>query len=354
MCSSSVSRWPLYLHSNPNQSRSFSSIISRNSLKLFSLNSARSPEILRIRPELHRSALPTSKPALANCSLTPKERISKLLSEKLAIFIFGSFILLGSFKVRPAVAQPIQQSSSGVEAAEENTEAQVGETEETLYLNLLEKDPKNVEALKMIINIMMKKGKTKEAVKYVEMLIEVQPREIEWRLLQALCYEIMGQLSKAKRLFKEILKQNPLSLRALHGLAMVMHKNQEGPAVFEMLNGALEVACREKRVNEERNIKILIAQMHVIKGELQEALEKLKNLVQENPRDFRPYLCQGIVYSLLDKKKEADEQFQMYRDLVPEEFPGRGFLDDVMLAAKTQSKEHLQQEFTADMNDKSI
>ncbi|CAH9123219.1 unnamed protein product [Cuscuta epithymum] len=213
MCSSSVSRWPLYLHSNPNQSRSFSSIISRNSLKLFSLNSARSPEILRIRPELHRSALPTSKPALANCSLTPKERISKLLSEKLAIFIFGSFILLGSFKVRPAVAQPIQQSSSGVEAAEENTEAQVGETEETLYLNLLEKDPKNVEALKMIINIMMKKGKTKEAVKYVEMLIEVQPREIEWRLLQALCYEIMGQLSKAKRLFKEILKQNPLSLR---------------------------------------------------------------------------------------------------------------------------------------------
>ncbi|CAH9144283.1 unnamed protein product [Cuscuta epithymum] len=75
---------------------------------------------------------------------------------------------------------------------------------------------------------------------------------------------------------------------------MVMHKNLEGPAVFEMLNGALEVACREKRVNEERNIKILIAQMHVTKGELQEALEKLKNLLQENPRDFRPYLRQSI------------------------------------------------------------
>lgn len=46
---------------------------------------------------------------------------------------------------------------------------------------------------------------------------------------------------------------------------MVMHKNLEGPAVFEMLNGALEVAHREKRVNKERNIKILIAQMHVVK-----------------------------------------------------------------------------------------
>lgn len=44
-----------------------------------------------------------------------------------------------------------------------------------------------------------------------------------------------------------------------------MHKNREGPAVFEMLNKALELARSEKRVTEERNIKILIAQMHVVK-----------------------------------------------------------------------------------------
>lgn len=51
----------------------------------------------------------------------------------------------------------------------------------------------------------------------------------------------------------------------LQGLAMVMHKKHEGPAVFEMLHKALELACREKRVTEERNIRILIAQMHVAK-----------------------------------------------------------------------------------------
>lgn len=45
---------------------------------------------------------------------------------------------------------------------------------------------------------------------------------------------------------------------------MVMHKNHEGPAVFVMLNKALEVACRGKRLTEERNIQILIAQMHVV------------------------------------------------------------------------------------------
>ena len=53
--------------------------------------------------------------------------------------------------------------------------------------------------------------------------------------------------------------------KALEGLALVMHKNHEGPAVFVMLNKALEIAQREKRVIEERNIRILIAQMHVVK-----------------------------------------------------------------------------------------
>lgn len=131
------------------------------------------------------------------------------------ILALGSFVFLGGLRVGAAVAQPVQESS-GVEAGKQKAEAQSGGSEEMIYVKLLEKDPRDVEALKMIVNVMMKKGKTKEAVKYVERLIEVQPREVEWRLLQAFCYEIMGQLTKAKRLFKEILKQEPLLLRALH------------------------------------------------------------------------------------------------------------------------------------------
>ncbi|KAL0282310.1 UNVERIFIED_CONTAM: protein SLOW GREEN 1, chloroplastic [Sesamum angustifolium] len=125
---------------------------------------------------------------------------------------------------------------------------------------------------------------------------------------------------------------------------MVMHKNHEGPAVFEMLERALEVARQQKKVNEERNIRILVAQMHIIKGDFEEALQKFQALIDENPRDFRPYLCQGIVYSLLDKRKEADANFEIYQSLVPEEFPQRGFLDDVVLAAKTESKQKLRKE----------
>ncbi|KAK4366832.1 hypothetical protein RND71_014712 [Anisodus tanguticus] len=353
---------PLCLHSTLNHHNP--KLVHYNSLNtLFLPPPLRIPKTLTtLYPKLQSTSKKSQNSSILTCSWKPQKEISHFFSEKIVFLLVGSFLIMGlRAKHVLSVPQPVQESSV-LETQEGNNSE-----EEEMYVRLLEKNPRDVEALKTIVNVKMRKGKTKEGLKYVEKLIEVQPREMEWRLLQAICYEMMGQLSKAKRLFKDILKQRPLSLRALHisfdamvltykssffeessstfGLAMVMHKNFEGPAVFDMLNGALEVARREKKVNEERNIKILVAQMHVVKGELEEALQKFKLLVQENPRDFRPYLCQGIVYSLLDKKKEADEQFEIYRSLVPEEFPQRGFLDDVVLAAKTETREQLEKEF---------
>ncbi|KAF9603964.1 hypothetical protein IFM89_039318 [Coptis chinensis] len=285
--------------------------------------------------------------------LTPKSlkthlhnNILKVTVHKVAILLVGGLFLMGSYGCKPVLAQG--DKPSVVETMEEDKVTQSEDSDDEMYLKILEKNPRDVETLKVVLSRKMMKGKRKEAVEYVERLIEIEPNEVEWRLLQALSYEMLGNLNKAKRLFKDILEERPLLLRALHGLAMAMHKNREGPAVFEMLNKALEFAQREKRVTEERNIRILVAQMHVAKGDLEQGLKKFQDLVDENPRDFRPYLCQGIIYSLLNKKTEAEEQFGMYRSLVPQEFPQRGFLDDVVLAAKTEPSDQLQKEFKAE------
>ena len=58
---------------------------------------------------------------------------------------------------------------------------------------------------------------------------------------------------------------NALNLHFLQGLALVMHKNNEGQSVFEILNKALDIARDHKKVTEQRSIGILIAQMHVVK-----------------------------------------------------------------------------------------
>ncbi|KAH6810366.1 hypothetical protein C2S51_024128 [Perilla frutescens var. frutescens] len=335
MAASSLISFSLSFHHCRNRTPKSPSPTIRDPSNFSSPSIHRHPELRRPAGKIHISPEPRTNPSLSAIFSLPQRKIISFLVEKIATLLLGSLILAGCVRARPALAVPVQESEVFEEKRDEGEE---------MCMKLLQENPKDVDVLKMVVNVKMRRGKTGEAVENVEKLIELQPNEMEWRLLQALCYEMMGDLSKAKSLFKNILKQKPLLLRALHGLAMVMHKKGEGPAVFEMLERALEVARQESRVNEERNIRILVAQMHLIKGDLEEALAKFQALIDENPRDFRPYLCQGIVYSLLDKKKEADENFEIYHSLVPEEFPQRGFLDDVVLAAKTESKQKLEKD----------
>ncbi|CAN1804173.1 protein SLOW GREEN 1, chloroplastic [Linum perenne] len=222
------------------------------------------PPIVSINPHRLPHSIPPSSSILKLCRVpdTPsssftrlKTLISASLARKCLVFLVGAFVFVGSLGIsspRLSLAVPAQTADSPEIESEE------------MYEKLLETEPRNVNALKTVVYGKMRRGRNGEAVQYVKRLIDIEPDEVEWRLLEALCFEMMGQLSKAKRLFKEILKERPLLIRALHGLAMVMHKNHEGPAVFERLNEALEIAHKKKRVTEERNIRILIAQMHVV------------------------------------------------------------------------------------------
>jgi hypothetical protein len=45
----------------------------------------------------------------------------------------------------------------------------------------------------------------------------------------------------------------------------------------------------------------------------------------------------------LDKKDEAEQQFEKYRKLVPANFEFRGFMDRVMWSAKTESRKRYEE-----------
>ncbi|CAN6331621.1 unnamed protein product [Urochloa humidicola] len=245
-----------------------------------------------------------------------------------------------------------QQVEDEVEKADvkekEEQQEDVEEEEEDevrMYSAILSRNPGDVDALKCALYAKMKRADWGGALRYARRLRDAGPGEVEWRLMEAQLHELKGDLAEAERRFKEVLAEEPLLVRALHGLAICMQKKHEGPAGFEMLENALQLAASDKRVPEERNIKLLIAQMHVVLGQLDVASEKLQNLINEDPRDFRPHLCQGIVYALLDRKEDADKQFDIYRSLVPDEFPDKSFINDVIQAARMESNDRLQKEF---------
>lgn len=133
---------------------------------------------------------------------------------KVTVVIVWSLVglLFARLSGKPFLWSDKAAKTTSLPASERQDEAEVVDG----HLVVLERNPRDVEALKMVLYGKMRAGRTKEAVEYVEKLIEVEPDEVEWKLLQALSYELMGHLTKAKRLYNEILEERPLLVKALH------------------------------------------------------------------------------------------------------------------------------------------
>ncbi|BBN08082.1 hypothetical protein MPTK1_4g08730 [Marchantia polymorpha subsp. ruderalis] len=209
---------------------------------------------------------------------------------------------------------------------------------EILLRSYLERHPNDLKALQALLYMRLKKGEINAAHAVIDKLIELEPDQLEWKFIRAQAFEFVGELEQARQAFQEIIELRPLSARALQGLAVVMQKNGEDEQALELLGEAVKKAVDAGQAKEATNLRMLLGQMHTIQGNLDEAMELYRTVVEEDPQDYRPYLCQGLVYSIIGEEAEAEKQFRSYRKLCPKDFPHRGFLDELMLKAKTESR----------------
>ncbi|KAF4359483.1 hypothetical protein F8388_001527 [Cannabis sativa] len=183
-----------------------------------------------------------------------------------------------------------------------------------------------IDALKSLLQEKLEAGEDDEALRILERLVSAQPGENEWKFLMARLLGEMGKIDSARQVFEEILATNPLSFEALFENALLMDKNGEGDAVIRRLGEALRIAEEENKPKEARDVKLIMAQIQFLQKKLDEALELYQELTNEDPNDFRPYFCRGMIYSLLDRNSEAKEQFAKYRELSPKKFEVEGYL----------------------------
>ncbi|MQM13054.1 hypothetical protein Taro_045978 [Colocasia esculenta] len=201
--------------------------------------------------------------------------------------------------------------------------------------------PDDTRALRALMEIKIKSGKLPEAVAIVDRLIVLEPGEKDLPLLKAHIQSYGGNADTAQQGFEELLQKDPLLVEAYHGLVMAAWQSESEAdlaPILKRIEGAMELCKKEKRKDDLRDFKLLVAQVKVLEGDYNEALKVYQDMVKEEPRDFRPYLCQGIVYTLLRKKDEAEKQFQKYRRLVPKEHPYAQYFDENMVAMKVFSQ----------------
>ncbi|MCL7040043.1 hypothetical protein MKW94_012331 [Papaver nudicaule] len=234
---------------------------------------------------------------------------------------------------KPSTAAPV--STPTVEK-ENNTAEENDEEKERVLEEYLDSNPDDVKALKAVMEAKIKVGKVEEAISIIDRLVEAEPTEKEWPLMKSHLLSYSGDTELAKLGFEEVISKNPLDVEAYHGLVMAASESESGELenVLERIEKAMEICKKEKRKQDVRDFKLLVAQVRVLEGKYTDALKIYQELVKEERRDFRPYLCQGIIYSMLKKPEEAEKQFSIYRRLVPKGHPYARYFQDTMTSTK--------------------
>lgn len=199
----------------------------------------------------------------------------------------------------------------------------------------LTRSPADLETLRSLMEVKIKLGKLPEAIEVINRMIQLEPEESEWKMLKAQIHSFSGEQELAKNEFEDILKKDPFRVEAYHGLVMAYSDSgQELKGLEKRIIEAMEKCKKEKHSKDLRDFKLLIAQVRLIEDEHSEALKIYQELVKEEPKDFRPYLCMGIIYTLLKKKDEAEKYFEKFKNLVPRNHPYRQYFDENVFATK--------------------
>ncbi|XP_072959894.1 protein SLOW GREEN 1, chloroplastic-like [Typha angustifolia] len=218
-----------------------------------------------------------------------------------------------------------------------DSETLADDEKERLLEEHLASNPDDVKSLRALMEAKVQAKKLPEAIEIVDRLIALEPDEKDLPLLKAHLQSYNGDAELAKQAFEEILQKDPFLVEAYHGLVMAAsHSEDDGEldAILMKVQDAMELCKKAKKKEELRDFKLLVAQIMVVEGKYEDSLRIYKELVKEEPRDFRPHLCQGIIYTLLRKKDEAEKHFQKYRRLVPKGHPYAQYFDDNMMAMK--------------------
>ncbi|CAI0426797.1 unnamed protein product, partial [Linum tenue] len=227
---------------------------------------------------------------------------------------------------------------------EKDNDASLGEEERALEEHLAQ-HPGDIDALRALMELKIKSRKLPEAIGVIDRLIQLEPNDDEWVLLKAQIYSYSGDSDPATKIFEEVLEKDPLRVEAYHGL--VMAYSEDGRSMSDMLKrieAAMNKCKREKKASDVRDFKLLLAQIRVMEEKYGEALKVNHELKKEEPRDFRPYLCQGIIYTLMRKREEAEKKFEQFEKLVPKNHPYREYFLDNMFATKFFSDYSVQRE----------
>ncbi|MFS7983361.1 putative tetratricopeptide-like helical domain superfamily [Helianthus anomalus] len=231
------------------------------------------------------------------------------LTARTIVFAAAAAAVISKFQQCPAIAEPLTQTATTT-ISESESESEISE--------FLESNSEAIDAMKTLLEKKLETGEDQESLKILKKLVLAQPENGDWKFLMERLLNEMGENETGREDLEQILTRK--DFEALFENAVLMDKCGEGEAVIKRLEKEVE----EKNEKEARDARLIIAQVEFLKKNVDEALKRYDELVSEDPDDFRPYFCKGMIYSLIDKSDEAKVEFAKYRELSPKKFEVEG------------------------------
>ncbi|CAI7817853.1 unnamed protein product [Closterium sp. NIES-54] len=106
-----------------------------------------------------------------------------------------------------------------------------------------------------------------------------------------------------------------------------------------------ELLPRIRVPSAPRAFSLLLSIHPLTQGNVEAAIAQYDAISASDPSDFRPYLCKGLVFSLMGDSKQADAHFKEFRRRCPKNYAS--YLDNMLVKstveARRQEREKRQQ-----------
>ncbi len=200
------------------------------------------------------------------------------------------------------------------------------EKAEKMYLGALNINPAYAQTLKRLAVVYLLQDRTKDALKYINMIDEVE-RDVDYYLLKAECYSIDKDNKTAMIILEDALKENPTNTQVLVFLASLYEEEGNISRTLELVTKALEIEP------ENPIFQNFLGFMYAEIGtNLDEALVLIEKALKKEPENGAYLDSLGWVYYKKKDYKKAYKYITEALKYMPEEKELQDHLDAVKKA----------------------
>lgn len=199
---------------------------------------------------------------------------------------------------------------------------------EELYKGALKINPTYAQVLKRITVVYLLQDRTKEALKYINMVDELE-QDVDYYLLKAECFSIDKNFKEVIKILEKGLKENPTNTQILALLASAYEETGDRQTALKYIEKANKLEPDNHII--QNFLGFLYAELNM---NLDEALKLIEKALTKEP-DNAAYLDSlGWVYYKKKDYKKAYKYITRAVELMPEEQELRDHLEAVKKAMK--------------------